>query len=477
MLDRIVVRASWLVALSSVAVACAPSEPAPSTTPGSEPMAPASRELPPCPDDVDDILAELSADFEADLSAAGVTGGGLMIACGGEVVLAQGFGVTRDGGESVTPQTRFQLASATKMFTAAAAVALAEQGVLDLHAPVSTYLPFVGYGDVTLHELLTHTAGFATEFDAYDDALEPLVRANADMALWAEPGAVWNYSNPGFSVAGLAIEKATGLPFADAVAESLLIPSGLEATLRLDEVLAGSYAYGHSTDDWYGADPQPPDGAYYATGYYGPMGGLWGSVEDLGRWAQLHIEGESDALSHDSVELIQAPHARTTYTGSSYGYGMFVDTGVVPRSLRHSGSVVGFLTEFRVIPTAGFAVAAVVNSDAWFPEDVVYEAQERFVKTSYLPDGWTFGPGVWARYTGTYVDDAVLGTVRVEERSDGLTIIFEDDGEEAPLTWWSGDSFETTRAGEWLDVNFWRDSNNADASHIVSLYGVATRAP
>lgn len=435
---------------------------------------PGDEKVPPCPAGALDTITALVDALEAELSSRGVPGGAVAIVCGGETVIARGLGVTKAGGDAVTADTRFQIASATKMFTAAAAVVLAEDGLVDLDAPASTVLGDVAYGDATLRELLSHSAGFPTGFDNYHPDLGPLVDANAGMQLWAAPGAVWNYSNPGFSVAGRILEIAAGMSFAELIDLYLLAPAGLSATMDMAEVAAGPYAYGHSDDEWYGTGPLGPYDAYYHTGYYGPMGGLWASAADLARWARLHIDDGAGAVPAAVFSAIRTPHSATTY-GSHYGLGLFIEDAFSPVVFRHSGGVPGFLTEWQVVPEAGFAVALTINSDAYFPESFASDARFAVVDADWTAPTRSEGPDAWPLYLGRYQDPHVFGTVDVLEEGGELELVFVDSGARAPLTWWYGDAYESTFQGEWIDVNFWRVDDESPATHIVSMYGIAAR--
>jgi CubicO group peptidase (beta-lactamase class C family) len=128
-----------------------------------------------------------------------------------------------------TLDTLFPLMSVTKMFTAATVVSLAQQGVVDLQRPIAAYLselaPNSELGTVTLHQLLTHTAGLV------DDPHHSLCEGGAALSdaitqahLGARPGTVYLYSNIGYSLAGLVIERATSRPFQDVLRERVLLP-------------------------------------------------------------------------------------------------------------------------------------------------------------------------------------------------------------------------------------------------------------
>jgi CubicO group peptidase (beta-lactamase class C family) len=443
---------------------------------GSPPAKDGSVSVPPCPANAEALFAEIVDQLQAAITSNNVPGAAVAVVCGGNQVFTRGLGVKRTGStEPVTEDTRFQWASSTKMFTAATAVALMEDGVVDLNAPISRYLPSVSYGSITLHQLLSHTAGFPTMFDQHYTDLEQVVLDNGNMAMWSPPGAVWNYSNPGFSVAGVALEKAAAEPFAQLVATHVTGPAGMGATMNITDVKAGDFAHGHSQDPPYNSGPIAPDGAYFHTTYYGPMGGLWGSIRDLGRWIELHIEGGGAVLTRQSFELLRTAHTPTTYPGTDYGLGLFIRNEFNPRVYDHGGSSPGFLIDWQVIPEAGFGVALVVNGDWYFADDIIYAAQDRFVSLQYNPAPLPQAPDAWSHYVGQYNDPNVFGQVEIAVDGNRLMARFTSEGTEAELVQYYGDTYETQFRGETIDINFWRESPDQNATYLVSMWGVAVR--
>ncbi|MDQ3524341.1 MAG: beta-lactamase family protein, partial [Chloroflexota bacterium] len=140
----------------------------------------------------------------------------------------------------VKPETRFQVGSISKVFTATTVMMLVEQGKLDLDAPVINLIPDLPLtheplrNTITLRHLLNHSTGF--EGDVFpdngpgDDALERAVAEFGKLRVWAMPGEVFAYCNSGFYLAGRLIEIAFGQPYEAAVTELVLDPAGLEQT-------------------------------------------------------------------------------------------------------------------------------------------------------------------------------------------------------------------------------------------------------
>jgi len=141
-------------------------------------------------------------------------------------------------GVACTAQTRFQICSISKQFAAVAALLLAESGRLALDDPVDRWLPGgpPQWSQVTLHHLLSHTAGVPHWREAPGlDPAEPAPPAERLAAIQAAPlrtapGQAWHYTSPGFVLVGLIVERASGQPYARFLTERILAPLGLAAT-------------------------------------------------------------------------------------------------------------------------------------------------------------------------------------------------------------------------------------------------------
>ncbi len=415
---------------------------------------------------------EVVASAESMLAAEGIPGAAIAVVCNGQLAHAAGIGVrSTDAPDPVTSQTRFQLASLTKMFTGAAGVALSEAGTVDLNTPISGVLPTVGYGNVTLHQLLTHTASYPTEFaQVMSNDLLTVVLDNGTQAMWAPPGAVWNYSNPGYAVAGAVLEQASGVPFADLIESEIFEPAAMtRATMRVQTVLAeGDYAYGHEM----GAGPIAPDGSYFETGSYGPMGGAWGSVEDLAHWGEVHLQGGGAVLSEAGLASLTQFHTQTTSADHGYGYGVFVEDYFDPRVLSHGGSSPGFVSDWRVIPELGFGAFVILNGDWAYPGDL-----SDLIVDSYVDLGWQGyeDEPTLADLVGTYVDTNELGTVTITD--DGGQLVANFGGSSQVMTPYGADTFGVFHPalGYEIQVTFWRGAG-PQAEYLVSIWGIGTRS-
>jgi CubicO group peptidase (beta-lactamase class C family) len=203
----------------------------------------------------------------------------------------------------VDEQTLFHLGSISKTYTATALVRLAEQGRVDLDAPVRAYVPELRLADernaaeITVRNLLNHTAGLEWNLidpDEGDGSLAAFVAKMEGLGVIAAPGKRASYSQAGFNLAGRVVEKVTGLPFERAVAELALQPAGLMDTVYdMDQVILRRHAIGHNRDTEGEVRPASPWRGYPA-GAHGnnPGGGIAATASDLLRWA-----GSTSAMS------------------------------------------------------------------------------------------------------------------------------------------------------------------------------------
>jgi CubicO group peptidase (beta-lactamase class C family) len=436
--------------------------------------------LPGC-EGMDGAWQSLLATAEAELSEAEVPGAALAVICGGRLAYAQAWG-------PVTTSTRFQLASLTKMFTAAAVVSAAQEGWVDLQAPVENYVqdaPVQGPNGepVSLHQLMSHTAGYPTMFPGGNSSsmdLEGYFGNNADQPLWSVPGTVYNYSNLGMALAGLVLEEALQQPFPDLVESRIFEPAGMGgAEMHADRVEAeGSYATGHSGSADNPLEVAPTD-SYLPTGYYGPMGGAWGSVLDLAAWGEVLLAGGGEVLSAAAATSLSTPWTETRRVPMQhYGYGHFIDRIHGFDLLSHGGSVAGFLGNWMLVPEAGFGVFSLVNCDWYYPGNLGYEALDLFVGLEALDlTPYLWSQADWPAYVGSYLDPQVLGRVEVVQEGSSLVARFLDLGFESELTGSYEDvyRFDYEPSGFAVSGVFWRDETQGDVQYLVTPYGVAAR--
>ncbi|QUH04385.1 beta-lactamase family protein [Saccharopolyspora erythraea] len=318
---------------------------------------------------------ELAGAVEATATEFGIPGVAAGVWADGREIHAS-HGVTSvDNPRPVDGNTLFHLASVTKTFTATALMRLAVEGMVDLEAPVCRYIPELRLSDeraaakITVLNLLNHTSGLDWNvIDAGDEAgsLAGFVAEMADLPMIAEPGERASYSQAGYNLAGLVVEKVTGLPFEKAIAALVLEPVGLSNTFfDLDDVVVRSFAVGHNRGDDGELRFARPWKAWRA-GARGndPGGGIVSSVSDLLRWARFHLGTGDGVLPAEALHRMreQTVALRASSLGDGIGICWFLrDAGGV-RTIGHGGSGNGQFAELLIAPERDFAVVSLSNA-------------------------------------------------------------------------------------------------------------------
>lgn len=311
----------------------------------------------------------------------------------GELIAVDVAGTPRRDGSRTAQGTVFRIASMTKSFLAATALALRDEGMLDLHAPASEYVPGLAAArfrgepvSLTLSALLSNRAGL-TEDNAWGDEhlgeSRQLIGAlvDAGLPLSALPETEYHYSNLGISMIGRAIEAVTGTPVDDVMRERLIDPLGLTQTraeaARYPE--GSDLASGFRTfDEGRTFIPEP----YVGSGALACIGSLFSTLGDIARWMHFLGSAFSDAPSGEHVlgaasrrqmqsakTMIPVSGARfggRDLDGAGYGYGVVVEHDRrFGRIIQHAGGLPGFSSHMRWHPTTGVGAVAFGNSDAF----------------------------------------------------------------------------------------------------------------
>ncbi len=217
--------------------------------------------------------------------------------------------------EPAEPSHRFLLTSVNKPFTATQVLLLADEGLLDLDAPVAAYLPEFaahGKGAVTTMHLLTHTSGLSdtanlVEGPTSSRTADDFIAAALGAGLAFEPGEGWAYGSPGFWVMAELVNRLTGTRYTDALVARIAEPLGLDDTrYELDALPVDRYVDARTEGDWDGHLPEQVRRAGY------PAGGLVSTAPDLVRFGQAFLDGTPEAESLLSLpvrERLRERHA------------------------------------------------------------------------------------------------------------------------------------------------------------------------
>ncbi len=300
-------------------------------------------------------------------------------------------GMADIGGKSaVTRSTSFAIASVSKTFTAALIMALAEEGRLDLDAPVRHYLPGVKKVStkVKVRQLLDHTSGLRDYFFHPSIDRQLLVRPartwRAAQALryvgkaYFEAGKGWHYSNTNYLVLGMLAEAVGKAPLADQVRARFLLPLDLGRTwYQPEERALKDVAHGYrfasagrtakAIDLSDGTARVPFTSVVTAAG---AAGGFASNARDLAMWAHALYGGEVLAPAYLKA-MVDVRRTAAAKSAIPYGYGVQALEIDGRPSVGHSGRLLGFRSAVRYLPDQGIAIAVLTNQSRADPAPIV----------------------------------------------------------------------------------------------------------
>jgi len=252
--------------------------------------------------------------------------GSVLVARGEKIILAKGYGLAdRENKVKQTAETVFSIGSITKQFTGAAILKLEMMDKLKVTDPISKYFGDVPADkkEITLHHLLTHTAGLEGALGDDYDAIgrEDFVKLALSSKLLFIPGERYEYSNVGFSLLGIIVELVSGKNYEDFLYEALFKPAGMEKTGYVRPGFVKSeLAVGYRGGERWGTAldrPWRPEGPGW---HLRANGGILSTVGDMYRW-YLALKNDT-VLSVSAKKKYLAPHVKEYADGNSYyGYG------------------------------------------------------------------------------------------------------------------------------------------------------------
>jgi CubicO group peptidase (beta-lactamase class C family) len=320
---------------------------APSTAPTFEPSPTASP----------DVEARLDTLFGTDFN------GSALIAKDGMVVYVKGIGMADDATKLAnTPDTRFRIGSLTKQFTAMASLLLETRGLVKGDDSICDYIDHCPktWKAVTIEHLLGHSSGIANftdqpEFDETKAATPAeTVASVADIPLAWTPGEFFGYTNTGYVLLGMAIERASGKPYEQFLQDEIFGPLGMkDSGYEHGETpgLAVGYSEGFTV-----AHPLDMSVPYAA-------GGLYSTVLDLQRWEEA-LYTEQLAPSADMARYFTPLMETTDRGGFGYAYGQYVGDQRGAKLVWHDGGINGFYTQLNRYPDDHITVALLTNRES-----------------------------------------------------------------------------------------------------------------
>lgn len=274
----------------------------------------------------------------------------------------------------MTIDTVFELASVTKQFTAMAIMTLVDDGGIGLQNSVKTYLPSVpsAWQDVTIRHLLTHTSGIPNYFDLpmfhskssksefswrLDYTQEEFLEAVSAASLDFSPGEQAMYSNTGYHLLGMIVERVTGEPYEAVLAERIFGPLEMTATRRNSRTaIIPNRASGYALQNDILCNAE-----YTSSTWAYAEGGLVSSISDMVKWDCALAT--SRLLSHRSSEEIWEPARLNSGQVTEYGFGWVVDASSRQKVVSHGGGKPGFSTHIARYLSDKVTVIVLANRD------------------------------------------------------------------------------------------------------------------
>jgi CubicO group peptidase (beta-lactamase class C family) len=310
-------------------------------------------------------IAKVDTIVTDTLAKSGVPSASIAIVRGGRIVFAKAYGKQSETITVGRADAPYQIASISKQFTAAAVLLLENDGKLSLDDTVAKWIPGITGGDtITIRQLLSHTSGLQ-DYWPQDYSFAAMATPTTPQGIvdrWAKkpldfaPGTQWQYSNTGYVVAGMIVEKASGKPLLDYLQAKIFKPLGMTA-MDQDLAVGKKYPQGYQRFALGPVRVEKPA----AHGWLFAAGELAMSASDLAKWDIARMNRA--LLPADDWQTQETSTKLANGKDTSYGLGVVVGTANGRRFVEHSGEAVGFLSENIVYPDDKAAIVVLVNSD------------------------------------------------------------------------------------------------------------------
>ena len=370
--------------------------------------------------DVQGAVRLFTAWMEGQLLSRHLPGVAVGVVADQELVWSQGFGLASVAQKTpMTPQTKFRMASHSKLFTATAIMQLREDGKLRLDDPVSKHLPWFQVKrasdddpEITIEELLTHSSGLPREAGSHWTTFdfptsEELRGLMAERQAPFAPEVRWKYSNLAYSVAGLVVEAVSGQSWADYVQQHIYRPLGMTSSSVDVEAAGLATGYGRLM----------PDTTRAVTPFIDAKGmaaatGITSTVDDMAKFASAQFRtgrrGGANILSTGSLRQMHRVRVlESTWTrGNAIGFAVQRTRDKIYVS--HGGSYPGYQTQTMLYPEGKVAVVVLTNADDAGPGAIATELMNTVgeaVAKALAPkaDSPTVAwDPAWSRFAGLY---------------------------------------------------------------------------
>jgi CubicO group peptidase (beta-lactamase class C family) len=385
------------------------------------------------------VAAEPVARIDSFLTACVDAGfnGSVLVLRNDLVLLDKGYGLRdRELVLANEPSTVHAIGSITKQFTAACILKLQEQGKLKVTDPMSAYLPDVteDKAGITLHQLLTHSAGFPGAIGDDNNSIDggDFSRLAMETPLEFTPGTGYGYSNVGYSLLGIIVERVSGRPYEHYLHDELLAPAGILRTgYRIPDWSKEQLAIGYRKDGTrWGTMLDHPTVNGGPGWHLRANGGLLSTTHDMADW--IEALGTNKVLGKASTEAMLTPHvAEGEGANSHYGYGWAIfRTPRDTRLITHNGGNGIQFADVLWYADEGVTVVLMSNANQRGMQDLAWDVGRMIFDPDHIPR---------LPQPAKVLDSVPEGPVG--ERMKALSTIIAGIGDDAELEAWFTENF------------------------------------
>jgi CubicO group peptidase (beta-lactamase class C family) len=387
-------------------------------------------------------ITAIETAIQDEMKTAKTPGVSIAIINNNKIVYEKWFGIANSLTKTpLTDSTVFQIASVTKIFTSLALLTELKKAGIGIEAPIGDLIKGLSpeLSQVTYHQLLSHTSGMINYWptpNEYNKDVYTFFKNVGDSVLFTKPGEVFSYSNTGYALAGLALEKLTNKPYTEAINDIILKPLKLTSTsFNFYIVACGSFSAGHSFNNNSGV--MLP----YIMNHEYPLlqaaGGIFSNIRDLERFAmclmnQGELEGQK-IFDKEIIEKMSMKYARNfivsvppfgywSLPNNAYGYGLFTfDYGNL-KFIGNAGST-SQMTYFIYEPEKKFALIIISNCEIdWLINSFKKIFEVVLGEKEQSPIMYTVNRSEWKDITGKYILHAL------EKKNESWLDILEKEG-------------------------------------------------
>jgi CubicO group peptidase (beta-lactamase class C family) len=403
--------------------------------------------------------------------------GVVLVAKSGKILACKSYGMANyEHDIPNSPQTKFQIGSMTKSFTAFAIMLLENSKLLSFEDALAKYLPdFPGGKNITIHHLLTHTSGIPKLEDIpnYNNLidtntpLEEIIKNLHDLPVEFAPGDDYSYSNSGYMILGLVIEKVTEGPYGVFLKEHIFDPLEMKNTIVADPTdLIKNRASGYTA----GGDAGLKNAEYENLFVLRGAGGICSTVEDLYLWDRaLYTDKLLDQESLEKAYILPE--------GRRYGYGWVISKRFGHNMIWHDGSTAGFQSYFARFPDDDACIIILSNFVHTRMPTIRKDLAAILFGESYkLPTAMklaTVDPAIFNLYSGKYklVNDDIITITKEGDHLYGEALSAPMKFELFPV---SQDKF-SVKVKEGVGFSFKKD--DADEYNLIILHWGSSDIP